>query len=126
MGYITCNYDNTVNLFDKKFEEVITNLIINGTLNSTYGTKYGISRKSYPSLNIEDLTLQEAKFLYYRDYWLPQLYGYINSTEIAEIVFSLVMDIGTYNAHIILQRALNVLGVPVKENGVLKKLLLLL
>jgi lysozyme family protein len=124
MGYITCNYDNTVNLFDKKFEEVIANLIMNGTLNSTYGTKYGISRKSYPALNIEDLTLQEASFLYYRDLWLPQLYRYFNSIEIAEKVFALAIDTGTSNAHIILQRALRSVGYPVKEDGIIGKITL--
>ena len=32
-------------------------------------TKYGISKKQYPYLNIEELTLEEAIGIYYRDYW---------------------------------------------------------
>ena len=32
-------------------------------------TKYGISKRSYPSINIKDLTLDHAKEIYRRDYW---------------------------------------------------------
>lgn len=32
-------------------------------------TKYGISKRAYPDLNIRDLTLEDAKTLYKRDYW---------------------------------------------------------
>lgn len=33
------------------------------------GTKYGISAKAYPSLEIASLTLGEARDIYRRDYW---------------------------------------------------------
>lgn len=33
------------------------------------GTKYGISAKSYPNLDIERLTRAEAIAIYYRDFW---------------------------------------------------------
>lgn len=32
-------------------------------------TKYGISKKAYPQLDIKNLTLEDALALYYRDYW---------------------------------------------------------
>jgi len=32
-------------------------------------TKYGISKKAYPSLNIKGLTLDKAKEIYHADYW---------------------------------------------------------
>lgn len=32
-------------------------------------TKYGISKRSYPALNIPSLTLDDAKAIYRRDYW---------------------------------------------------------
>jgi lysozyme family protein len=35
------------------------------------GTKYGISAKSYPGEDIENLTLDRAKALYLRDFWGP-------------------------------------------------------
>lgn len=32
-------------------------------------TKYGISKKQYPDLDIENLTIEKAKEIYHRDYW---------------------------------------------------------
>jgi lysozyme family protein len=32
-------------------------------------TKYGISKKAYPNLDIRNLTLSQAKEIYRRDYW---------------------------------------------------------
>lgn len=32
-------------------------------------TKYGISKRSYPDINIKELTLDDAKKIYKRDYW---------------------------------------------------------
>lgn len=33
-------------------------------------TKYGISKRSFPELNIKDLTKEQAAIIYYRNYWL--------------------------------------------------------
>jgi len=32
-------------------------------------TKYGISKRAYPDLDIANLTLEDAKAIYQRDYW---------------------------------------------------------
>lgn len=32
-------------------------------------TKYGVSKKQYPNLDIENLTIEKAKEIYHRDYW---------------------------------------------------------
>lgn len=34
-------------------------------------TKYGISKRSYPTLNIKELTLDMARAIYLRDFWKP-------------------------------------------------------
>lgn len=34
-------------------------------------TKFGISSRAYPSVDIRALTLEEAKLIYLRDYWGP-------------------------------------------------------
>lgn len=34
-------------------------------------TKYGISKRAYPNLNIPALTIEQAKEIYRRDYWIP-------------------------------------------------------
>ena len=32
-------------------------------------TKYGVSKKQYPNLDVENLTIEKAKEIYHRDYW---------------------------------------------------------
>ena len=32
-------------------------------------TKYGISKRAYPMLNIKDLSIEDAKMIYLKDYW---------------------------------------------------------
>lgn len=34
-------------------------------------TKFGISKRSYPMLNIKELTLDMAKAIYFKDFWSP-------------------------------------------------------
>lgn len=34
-------------------------------------TKYGISQRSYPDLDIRNLSIEDAKEIYFRDYWTP-------------------------------------------------------
>lgn len=34
-------------------------------------TKYGISHNSYPNEDIKNLTIERAKEIYYKNYWLP-------------------------------------------------------
>lgn len=38
-------------------------------------TKYGISKRAYPHLDIKNLTKQEAHTLYLQDYWVPSRAG---------------------------------------------------
>lgn len=59
----------------KRFESCVEFVLASegGYVNDKYDaggeTKYGISKKSYPDVNIKDLTLDEAKEIYMRDYW---------------------------------------------------------
>ena len=41
------------------------------TVDSGGLTKYGIDAKSHPNLDISDITLNQAKNLYYNEYWKP-------------------------------------------------------
>lgn len=34
-------------------------------------TKFGISRRSHPDEDIKGMTIERAKSIYYRDYWMP-------------------------------------------------------
>jgi lysozyme family protein len=46
------------------------------------------------------------------------------SSDLAEKVFDLAVNMGTNKAHLLLQRALRAVGNPVKEDGILGKITL--
>jgi lysozyme family protein len=76
-------------------------------------TKYGISHRSYPFLDIKNLTLENAKAIYERDYW-----NACRCREIAEpldlFLFDAAVNQGVKTAIKILQRSLGL-----DENGVI-------
>ena len=115
--------NSTTALFGEKFTRAVNKIFAKITNSYDFKTqsKYGISQKSYPSLDIENLTIQEAEVIYYRDFWPTQPYEQINSIDIAEKVFELAVESGTETAHIPLQRALRFVGNPEQENGNLDK-----
>ena len=110
-------------LFGEKFARAISKVFANLTDSYDFKnqSKYGIFQKSYPSLDLENLTTKEAQLIYYRDFWANQPYEQINSIDIAEKVFELAIESGTEMAHILLQRALRSVGNPVQENGNMDK-----
>lgn len=69
-------------------------------------TKFGISKRSYPNENIETLTVERAKTLYYRDFWLA---GHCDSlpTKTAIVHFDTSVNCGLHGAAKLLQKALN-------------------
>lgn len=79
-------------------------------------TKYGISQAAYPSLMIEELTLEEAKEIYERDYW-NNTYARIESQAVANKIFDMAVNMGHSQAHKLLQRACVKCGKDVKEDG---------
>ena len=68
-------------------------------------TKYGISKKSYPNVDIKNLTLDQATAIYLRDYW-EQLYNNL-SAKLAVRLFDLSVNLGKKKAIALLQRCLN-------------------
>lgn len=71
------------------------------------GTKYGVSAMAYPSLDIRNLTVADAKAIYLRDYWrkascdlLPQ--------GVAFLVFDAAVNHGVKQAVKFLQAAVGV------------------
>lgn len=82
-------------------------------------TKYGISKRSYPRLNIKALSIDEARKIYYCDYWLKGKYDKIDDEKLATQLFDLSVNLGIQGATIVLQRALRAVGINVQEDGVL-------
>jgi lysozyme family protein len=76
-------------------------------------TKYGISKRAYPDLNIQSLNLDDAKALYRKDYWdklrlqeLPE--------QVRYSLFDTAVNAGISQAVKLLQRA-----VGTKEDGII-------
>ena len=57
--------------FEKAFAKLIDHEggYVNNPRDPGGETKFGISKRAYPALNIADLTLDDAKAIYRRDYW---------------------------------------------------------
>jgi lysozyme family protein len=79
-------------------------------------TKFGISKKSYPDLDIQNLTKEEAIEIYRRDFWQP--YQEFDD-RLATKVFDFSVNMGHKRAVQILQRALQCLGAKVVDDGIL-------
>lgn len=59
-------------VWDKAFDLLMINEggYVNDPKDAGGETKYGISKAQYPHLDIQNLTLDEAKNIYFHDYWL--------------------------------------------------------
>lgn len=69
-------------------------------------TKYGISQRAYPNLDIEALTEKDAKDIYLNDYWIPAKTDKVPA-QIREIYFDMVVNFGQRSAVKVLQQACN-------------------
>lgn len=69
-------------------------------------TKFGISQRAYPSLNISGLTRADAVAIYERDYWTHFNFGALESQAVANKIFDFGVNAGPATAIRILQEAL--------------------
>lgn len=70
-------------------------------------TKYGISQRAYPNLNIRNLTEADAKNIYKHDYWDKIKGDDITSQVIAENIFDTAVNMGPRTASRLAQVALD-------------------
>lgn len=68
-------------------------------------TKYGISKRAYPNVDIKALTQDEAAQIYSRDYWEP-LHGDSLPDAVSFAMFDFAVNSGVGEAIRALQRAL--------------------
>jgi lysozyme family protein len=84
-------------------------------------TKYGISLRAHPELGeegIRNLTVDQAKEIYLRDYWKPlRLHRF--SPRLALPLFDAGVNHGLHAAGELLQQALNRLGADLVVDGIL-------
>jgi lysozyme family protein len=82
-------------------------------------TRYGISKCSYPNLDIKNLTLEQAKEIYFRDFWIKGKCEQINDDNLAVKFFDLCVNTGIGQATKLIQRALRSAGQNVAEDGLI-------
>ena len=94
---------------DEKFNKAVDKLLaleggyVNDPDDPAGETKFGISKRSYPDLDIANLTRDEAIEIYRRDWWKKYGYGRIEYGPLAEKVFDLAVNMGPHKAHGFLQ-----------------------
>lgn len=71
------------------------------------GTKYGVSAKAYPDLDIANLTIADAQAIAKRDYW-NVVYGDYMKFPLALCVFDFGYNAGPHESVLVLQRSLGV------------------
>jgi len=81
-------------------------------------TKYGISRRWNPDVDVENLTREEAIEIYRESYWEGEHYDEL-PPEIAIKTFDLAVNMGKADAVKCLQRGLRASGFRVAVDGVL-------
>jgi lysozyme family protein len=116
---------------DKKFEYAVNFVLAHeggysNDIDDKGGeTNFGISKNSYPDLDIKTLTIDEAKTIYKRDFWEAYLYKDIKDINLATKVFDLAVNIGPNWAHRLVQRALRATGYDILEDGILGPMMLI-
>jgi lysozyme family protein len=83
-------------------------------------TKFGISKKSHPDIDIKNLTEEKAIAIYRTKYW-RDIYYSIEDENVRVKLFDMSILMGGYNAILCLQHACDACGVDVKRDGVLNK-----
>lgn len=79
-------------------------------------TKFGITQRDHPDLDISNLTVDQATAIYFTDWW--QRYGYgALAGPISAKMLDAAVNIGASSAATCLQRALRSCGHPVGEDG---------
>ncbi len=84
-------------------------------------TKFGISKRQYPELDIKNLTEEQAKEIYWRDYWLKAYCPELEEVhpKLAIYHFDTAVNIGIKRAGQILQRAINRQGFKLYVDGII-------
>lgn len=119
--YLRLTTPKIADVSDKAIEYVLKNegLYSNDVDDAGGETKFGISKRSYPKLDIKNLSIQKAKEIYKKDFWEKQKYKNIKNQELAIKIFDLAVNVGTSRANKLMQRALRSVNKKVEETGVL-------
>lgn len=112
---------SNIDIFEKAIEFVLKNegLYVNDVDDKGGETKFGISKRSYPNLDIKNLSIEKAKKIYKKDFWENQKYENIKNQDLAIKIFDLAVNVGVSRANKLVQRALRAVNKKIEENGIL-------
>jgi lysozyme family protein len=79
-------------------------------------TKYGISSKQYPNLDIKNLTKEDATTIYHNDYWMV-IKGDWLKESLDKVMFDCAVNCGQGSAIKWLQMSCNYLGSKLEIDG---------
>ena len=79
-------------------------------------TKYGISKRAYPNLDIKSLRLDDAMKIYYHDYWIKNRVDELPK-DIRFTYFDMAINMGSSRACKILQETANAKGAELSVDG---------
>lgn len=108
-----------------RFEKLIQSVLeheggyVNDATDPGGETKYGISKRAYPNEDIKNLTLDRAKDIYYRDYWLKLKGPSIQSDSVAGKLLDMGVNLGLGQSVKLLQRAIKEVGVAIDVDGII-------
>lgn len=71
-------------------------------------TRFGISKRSHPEVDPRNLTLDQAKQIYKREYWDPLLADSITNQTVAEMIFDTSVNMGIHQAVRLIQIVLGI------------------
>lgn len=80
-------------------------------------TNYGISKRSYPNVDIKKLTRDQAIDIYYKDFWCKGPYELLADAALASKVFNTSVNTGQNRAIKLLQQAANDQGAHLTIDG---------
>lgn len=94
--------------FDQMFDRIVGHEggYVNDPDDPGGETKFGISKRSYPNVDIKNLTVDQAKVLWKRDFWTP-VASTVPDVAVAYQVCDAAYNHGFGNAVRILQRAVD-------------------
>jgi lysozyme family protein len=79
-------------------------------------TKYGISKRAFPDVDIKGLTKEKAAYIYYIHYWEKAKCSVVDA-DIRAIYFDMCVNFGIGGAVRVLQETANSKGAMIKVDG---------
>lgn len=100
------------NMFETAFLEVVglEGGFVDHPLDRGGPTKWGISKKAFPDLDIANLSVDDARLIYHKHYWIPLRLDELQHLAIASEIFDTAVNAGLRIATRVCQQAVSFLG----------------